>query len=46
LGTTAENAAQSFKNQGWDAVEESLELFLAAVMSEWRIACESTQLGF
>ncbi|WP_437558923.1 bifunctional diguanylate cyclase/phosphodiesterase [Acidithiobacillus sulfuriphilus] len=38
LGDAAENATESFKNHGWDAVEESLELFLAAVMSEWRMA--------
>jgi diguanylate cyclase (GGDEF)-like protein len=43
LGTAAENAEQPFENHGWDAVEESLELFLAAVMSEWRLAAASPQ---
>ena len=38
LADAAENATESFKNHGWDAVEESLELFLTVVMSEWRMA--------
>ncbi len=36
LGDTAENATESFKNHGWDVVEEALERFLAAIMKEWR----------